>query len=236
MKKIKTIKSLLLILYASFLTHSSAFAMDTKMDYEKPPYTTFSIPDKKIGNKKWVERERNQEQVGSCTAFAVTHCLEYVMGIELSASYLYIKTRKNGGNIIKTIDVAKENGIYHEDVIDDNNFAKLMQAENNNQNSSEEFILNELINKERKKNHPNLYKFNNVYSIKKIEDSDQIKTILIKYELPVVIGNGSHAVACYGYDDQKEVFVCKNSWGPRNGRYFEIKYKEVIGDQAGWGD
>jgi C1A family cysteine protease len=47
---------------------------------------------------------------------------------------------------------------------------------------------------------------------------------------------GGHCVSCVGYDDAKQAWVCKNSWGTRwgAGGFFWIKYGQVGIDAAMW--
>jgi C1A family cysteine protease len=41
---------------------------------------------------------------------------------------------------------------------------------------------------------------------------------------------GGHAVVCCGYDDSKQVFICRNSWGKNWGDsgYFYMPYQYLL--------
>ncbi len=48
---------------------------------------------------------------------------------------------------------------------------------------------------------------------------------------------GGHCVCCIGYDDDKEAWLCKNSWGDQwgDGGFFWIKYGDSSIDDEMWG-
>ena len=61
------------------------------------------------------------------------------------------------------------------------------------------------------------------FSMKKDEKDNQIKEALMKYRTPLVcvsprgFGSVSHCICLVGWDDEKDTYILKNSWGELNG-------------------
>ena len=61
------------------------------------------------------------------------------------------------------------------------------------------------------------------FSLKKDEKDKQIKEALMKYRTPLVcvsprgFGSVSHCICLVGWDDEKDTYILKNSWGELNG-------------------
>jgi len=212
------------ILYLSFLLASVCSFSNRALCVSD--IDSYEIEDVPIGTRSWKERERNQGSIGSCTAFAVAHCLEFKYRTEMSASGLYLLAKRewaseevHGASTRDMMQFATTHGTYHETVVDDYNFIRHIEGEGMRLRAATD--LSHLINRERLEMNSTIYRFESFRSL--TTDPDTIKGELRRGK-PVVLTDAHHAVACYGF--RGEEFICKNSYG-RDTLHYRIPFSGV---------
>jgi len=255
-KKIQRSFLVCLLIYNNLLA-TSIDEMLGSYDGDLPP--TYNVPIKRVGSHSYTDFFRNQGYTPTCTAFAVSYCLNYAAaGTQtsehpdpyVSQIYLYLGTLYNdhqpvesGIHIENAFSFAKHKGVIEERAmynhkvipfIESNAIAKGRECDPCH------FIR---IRKLRYKIH--FQDIKQVFAKSENFESkkDKIKKFLCALQVPVVVsvstpgvfGFGSpdsrHSITIYGYDEGG--FRVKNSWYARED--YNISYDKFNGNLFdGW--
>jgi hypothetical protein len=209
--------------------YTIADCMDvTKGTFDDLPY---------VYKDMWMPEVRDQGDVGSCTAFALTTILKcihhkiYSYDEDYSVGGLYGNrfeggSQRPGREMRSAVDTVLNYGDFLA-----SDFECLEEVPE---------VIQEFMKAYEEQGHK-MKKL--VKSYIRIKNEDQLRSFLWKYKIPVfvnvnissfMLGSGLHALACYGYDlgdlDGRN-YYCQNSWGDKK-PILELKFrhfKEVWG-------
>ncbi len=180
--------------------------------------------------KVWIPEEvKDQGNVQSCTAFAMSailECIEYKLygrKENFSVGFLYGNRRqsdwKGEGCIMRDVPktVQKYGNVYNTVYEDLSEVSKVID------NFEKNYASCSMHSKKLVKNYI------------RIDTEQEAKSFLYKYNVPLFVSTrmkyinpltkseGLHAMAAYGYD--KKYFYCLNSWGKYNCEHPKIKFE-----------
>jgi C1A family cysteine protease len=204
------------------------------------------MPGRLVDLREWASPVEEQRQLGSCTAQAVVGAYELLTKmhypdqfVDLSRLFLYYNARKLSGDInedigayISTaIEAVKTYGLCREDLwpYDPSKFdvepayicyrdARKRTIEKVYEITSHEEIINMLDQW-----HPVVVGVAVYSDFNKVNNVDTILKMPRDNEEPI----GSHAMCIVGYDDSKQQFLLRNSFGDDwgEGGYFWVPYE-----------
>jgi C1A family cysteine protease len=204
------------------------------------------MPNRRVDLREWASPVEEQRQLGSCTAQAVVGAYELLTKmhypdqfVDLSRLFLYYNARKISGDInedigayISTaIEAVKTYGLCREDLwpYDPNKFdvepgyicyrdARKRTIDQVYEIASHEEIIDMLDQQ-----------YPVVVGVAVYSDFDRINNQSAVLKMPAATEEpmGSHAMCIVGYDDLKQQFLLRNSFGDDwgEGGYFWIPYE-----------
>ncbi len=219
------------------------FALDNKHDCRIATYNGIT------GN--WMTSVKDQKSCGSCWAFAIAGCVESMMEIEsrnpnlepnLAEQYLVSNCCPtgscSGGYIDSTLDFIKNTGIVTKEsncpykatntACTCGSYPKTKIKSWSHVSSGVQNVKNALVN------HGPLVVGMRVYSDFFYYKSGDYNPIVSEDEKNVTGPN--HAIVLVGYNDYKNHWILKNSWGKSWGDngYFTIRYNSNYVEQYAW--
>ncbi len=196
-----------------------------KGTYEQLPYTYMDM---------WKPEIRNQGEINSCTAYAMTTILACIH----HKLYSYDDNYSVGGCYGNRLDYGwtREGDIMRDVVKKIQKYGDFLAKDFECFDEVKGVI--DKFNAEYKKNSDKMKKL--VKSYIRIKNKKEAKAFLCKYKIPLFVsvnatsivglGSGRHAIACYGYDGG--LFYCQNSWGEEdypNPKFEFEEFNEVWG-------
>lgn len=171
---------------------------------ELPKYVNLNVSSSHDQGRKW-----------SCTAYALSHCVEIQNSLEFKPDKALVDPNEQWANQKLERGAAR---------------AEKMDTEGDSlQNALNTYIKYGLYNK------------NSVLPVEKFEATgyakiaktvDEFKKYLAK-GYPIYTGSGYHCYPIVGYDDESEEFIAKNSygdyWGSKKNGTFTLNYSEISG-------
>lgn len=211
-----------------------AISSDLDYDYEmvcgsvtpKNYPTKYQIPAARTGTQK------NQGDIGACVAMTITSIAEAYWSQELgetgehSEGFVYGSFRDDnstGWGLIISVAMEKWTKLG---TVPKNNFDILMEMPE----------LKSVVKK-----YPELLDIAQKYKLSaytRLRDNStstrdqQIKDALTKYEFGLVGGSGQHCMQLVGWDDEKDSYIFKDSYGEENGDNGYVKVKKSAVDQV----
>ena len=204
------------------------------------------MPRRRVDLREWASPVEEQRQLGSCTAQAVVGAYELLTKmhypdqfVDLSRLFLYYNARKISGDInedigayISTaIEAVKTYGLCREDLwpYDPNKFdiepgyICYRDARKRTINKVYEITSHEEIVDMLDRQHPVVVGVAVYSDFDRINNQSTILKMPRETEEPI----GSHAMCIVGYDDSKQQFLLRNSFGDDwgEGGYFWIPYE-----------
>lgn len=204
------------------------------------------MPRRRVDLREWASPVEEQRQLGSCTAQAVVGAYELLTKMhypdqfaDLSRLFLYYNARKISGDIKKdigayistAIEAVKTYGLCREDLwpYDPDKFdiepgyICYRDARKRTINKVYEITSHEEIIDMLDRQHPVVVGVAVYSDFDRINNQSTILKMPRETEEPI----GSHAMCIVGYDDSKQQFLLRNSFGDDwgEGGYFWIPYE-----------
>jgi C1A family cysteine protease len=222
----------------------------------KETYTAHATNIQSVDLRNYFNNIKNQGQQGSCLAFALTSIYEYILKnndvkeIDLSEAFLYYNVRKKAGEenedkdsrLLCAIDSLAEYGICMEKLCEYNeNIFNIKPCEEAYTDALQRRVKKALnvngtvddIKSALSDGYPvavslNIYPSfgNNSLGFVSLPTDEEISNADLN-------SNYSHAMVITGYDDDKKLFVIRNSWGTGFGDngYCYIPYSYITHDK-----
>jgi C1A family cysteine protease len=203
------------------------------------------MPKQAVDLREWASPVEEQRQLGSCTAQAVVGAYELLLNlhypdqsVDLSRLFLYYNARKISGDIDEdvgayvstAIDAIKIYGLCREDLWPydatqfqtEPGYRAYRDAKKRTVTNVQELTGHDQIIRMLDRQYPVVAGVAVYSGFDRVENSATTLTMPQLSEEPI----GSHAMCIVGYDDEKELFLLRNSFGDDWGEngYFWVPY------------